>query len=457
MMQNNSQITSRLASESIGALLLRYSIPAIISMAAMSIYNVIDSIYIGHGVGPLAISAMAVNFPFMNLVFAFSLLVGIGGAAYTSIYIGSKNMELAFKVLGNVFWLNLISSTIISILLITFMEPLLYLFGASAETDPYAIDFMSIFLLGTPISMTMFNLNHIMRASGYPIKAMCSVLLSVLLNAIFGYIFIFIFKWGMKGAAFATLLAQAGALVWVLSHLVQKSSLIHFRKDIFRLDKKIIKNILSIGISPFFVYVCACLVTVLINQSLASFQGDLGIGAFGIMNRLMFIFVMVVVGISQGMQPIVGFNYGAGRIDRAKKTLVYAIVVSSIVTTSGFLLAEFFPHAVVALFTDDGELTDLAVNGLQIGALMFPFVGAQIIIQQYFQYIGKPKIAIILSVSRQMAILVPFLIILPHFYGYNGIWASIPVSDVLSSVLAIVLLYISQKKENTVVPQLSQK
>ncbi|MCP9611995.1 MATE family efflux transporter [Coprobacter tertius] len=450
MTDTNSPLV--LGTRPIGKLLIEYSIPAIIGMTVTSLYNIIDSIFIGHGVGPLAITGLAITFPLMNLVIAFCTLVAVGGATISSIYLGQKNTERATEVLHNVFILCIVHAVCFGAITYVFLDPILMFFGASTETLPYARDFMQIILLGSPISFVFIGLNNIMRATGYPKKAMLSSLFTVGANIIIAPIFIFWMEWGMRGAAFATILSQVCGMIWILNHFYNKKSFIHFEKGDYKLKKRIILSIYAIGMSPFLMNACACIVVIIINTSLRSYGGDLAIGAYGIVNRMLTLFVMIVMGLSQGMQPIIGYNYGARQFDRVRTTLRYCILAGVSITTFGFLISEIFPHAVVAMFTNSAELTELANTGLRIACLMFPLVGCQIIISNFFQSIGKSQVSIFLSLSRQLLFLIPCLIILPKHYGTTGIWASMPASDFIASVIAVITLFIHFnriKKKNT--------
>ncbi|MFQ9867887.1 MAG: MATE family efflux transporter [Bilophila wadsworthia] len=341
----DTSATLLLRTEPIGKLLLRYSLPAIAAMVVFSLYNIIDSIFIGHGVGPLAISGLAITFPVMNLTFALVLLVGIGGASICSIRLGQQDIDGATRVLGNVLLLGLINGVTFGLLSQLVLDPVLTAFGASEHTLPYARDFMQIILYGLPVTCTMFGLNHIMRATGYPQKAMLSAVLTVGMNIILAPIFIFWLKWGIRGAAIATVLSQCVGMVWVLSHFRNPKSTVHFRQGTFRLRWKIVSSIFSIGMSPFLLNVCACLVTVLINIGLKRYGGDMAIGAFGILNQILILFVMLVMGLTQGMQPIVGYNYGAQQFERVKQTLKYGVITGGLITTAGFLAGQFAPKS----------------------------------------------------------------------------------------------------------------
>lgn len=433
--------TLLLRTEPIGKLLLRYSLPAIAAMVVFSLYNIIDSIFIGHGVGPLAISGLAITFPVMNLTFALVLLVGIGGASICSIRLGQQDIDGATRVLGNVLLLGLINGVTFGLLSQLVLDPVLTAFGASEHTLPYARDFMQIILYGLPVTCTMFGLNHVMRATGYPQKAMLSAVLTVGMNVILAPIFIFWLEWGIRGAAVATVLSQCVGMVWVLSHFRNPNSTVHFRRGTFRLRRKIVSSIFSIGMSPFLLNVCACLVTVLINIGLKQYGGDMAIGAFGILNRILILFVMLVMGLTQGMQPIVGYNYGAQQFERVKQTLKYGVITGGLITTAGFLAGQFTPEIVARMFTNDAGLISLSVEGMHLATLVFPLVGIQIVVGNFFQSIGKAKLSIFLSLTRQLLFLAPCLLILPRFFGLSGIWISLPVSDSLSFVASMGVLY----------------
>lgn len=434
-----------LGHESIIKLLVRYSLPAIAGMVIFSLYNVIDSIFIGHGVGAMAISGLAVAFPLMNLEFAFGLLVGIGGAATVSLKMGSGDMDGAFKVLGNVVVLALLVAVLFGGISLFFLDDILMAFGASVETLPYARDFMHIILLGLPITYIMFNLNHLMRATGYPQKAMLSSVVTVVVNIAVAPIFIFYFQWGVKGAALATIIAQVFGMVWVLTHFCNGKNTLHFRKGIYVLSGQIVKNILAIGMSPFFVNVCGCLVVIILNAGLKNYGGDMAIGAFGVINRVLMLQVMAVIGLTQGMQPIIGFNYGARKFDRVMKTLKYGLIAATCFMAVGQVVAMLFPRMIAGMFTDDAALIDFSIVGIHYTMLVLPLVGCQIVIQNFFQAIGKAKISIFLSTTRQLVLLVPCLLILHQFWGLTGIWASIPLTDTLAFLLSAIVLFIFWK------------
>jgi putative MATE family efflux protein len=432
-----------LGSKSISRLLVQYSVPAIIASVATSLYNIVDSIFIGRGVGAMAIAGLAITFPLMNLVIAFCTLIAVGGATISSIFIGQKNPERATDVVNNVMILCIIHSVIFGGLTLLFLDEILYFFGATSETIEYAREFMRIILFGTPISYVFIGLNNLMRATGYPKKAMISALLSVVVNAILAPIYIFVLKWGIAGAATATICGQFVAFLWVLHHFMSKKSFIHFNLRNRWFTPAIIKRIYAIGLSPFLMNVCACVVVVFINKALLDYadtDGNLAVGAYGIVNRTTMFFVMIVFGITQGMQPILGFNFGANKWDRVKRTLYIGISLGASVTIIGFILTETLPDTISKLFTTDQTLIDIARNGFRIYFSCYPVVGCQIVIQNFFQSIGKPKLSIFLSLTRQLLFLIPFLIILPRYYGTNGVWASMCGSDVIAFIVSGITL-----------------
>lgn len=429
-------------------LLIAYSGPAILAMMASSIYNIIDSIFIGRGVGALALDGLAITMPIMNLSAAFGAMVGAGGATLTSIKMGQQDYDSATKVLGNVVSLNVILGFSLMFFGLYFIDELLDLFGASEETIPYARDFMQIILLGNPITHLYLGLNNEIRASGYPQKAMRITLLTVVINAALAPIFIFVFNWGIRGAALATVTAQTVALIIVLVHLSKKENFLHFKRGTFKVDKRITGGILSIGMAPFTLHSCSCVIVILINNQLAKYGGDMAIGAYGIVNRLIMLFATIVMGLNQGMQPIAGFNYGAQIYSRVKKVLRLTILFATSVMTVAFIVGECMPGLMVKIFTDEPELISQSIVGLRIMVIIFPVVGFQMVASNFFQSIGKAPMAVLLSASRQLLILIPLLAILPNYFGTLGVWISMPISDGLSTILAFFLLKREMKKFN---------
>ncbi len=447
----NADSPMSLGSKSISRLLVQYSVPAIIASVATSLYNIIDSIFIGRGVGPMAIAGLAITFPMMNLVVAFCTLIAAGGATITSIFMGQKNISRATDVVNNVMVLCLINSVVFGGLSLIFLDDILIFFGATPETISYAREFMTIILYGTPITYVFIGLNNLMRATGYPKKAMISALISVGINLVIAPIFIFKFKWGIAGAALATLCGQSVAFIWVLIHFFSKSSFIHFQRNNKWFTPTIIKRIYAIGLSPFLMNVCACVVVIFINKALldtAGVDGNMAVGAYGIINRTTMFFVMIVFGVTQGMQPILGFNFGANNWERVKRTLRLGMFCGFAITTIGCILTETLPNNISQLFTTDETLIDIARRGFRIYFACYSIVGIQIVIQNFFQSIGKPKLSIFLSLTRQLIFLIPFLLILPRHYGIDGVWASMCGSDLLAFLLAVGTLIIMNRKLN---------
>ena len=446
---SNTPIT--LGTESIGKLLIQYSVPAIIASVATSLYNIIDSIFIGQGVGPLAISGLAITFPLMNLVIAFCMFIAAGGAAISSIYLGQKDYRRATNVLSNVVKLSFVHSIVFGGLSLLFLDEILYFFGATDSTIEYAREFMRIILYGTPISYIFIVLNNLMRATGYPKKAMILALLSVLVNIILAPIFIFVLNWGIGGAALATICGQAISLVWHIIHFREKSSFVHFDKNHNKFSWSIIKNVYSIGLSPFLMNVCACIVVIFINKALLETggnDGELAVGAYGIVNRVGMLFVMIVFGITQGMQPILGYNYGANNWERVKRTLNIGFIVGLLVTTLGFIVGELIPQQIASLFANDDTLIAISTTGFRISFMFFAVIGGQIVIQNFFQSIGKPMISIFLSLTRQLLFLIPTLLIFPRIWGVEGVWTSLAVSDILAFIVATITLVIIMRRKN---------
>lgn len=439
-----------LGTGNIKKLLLEYSIPAIIAMTAAALYNIVDSIFIGHGVGSLALSGLAITFPLMNLSAAFGSLIGAGGSTLVSIKMGQKDVDDAEKVLGNVVSLNIILGIVFMILGIAFLKPILTFFGASESTLPYAYEYMFIILLGNVVTHLYLGLNNTMRSSGYPRKAMYITLMTVVVNAILDPLFIFGFGWGIRGAATATILAQIIALALVIVHFCNKNHTISFKRGIFRLYRRIVSGIFSIGMAPFMLNACACLVVVIINKALFTHGGDLAIGAYGIMNRIVMMFVMLVVGFNQGMQPIAGYNFGAQQLDRVKEVLRQTIFYATGVMCIAFVACVILPKFMVSMFTTDQELIDLAAFGLRIDMAVSPIIGFQIVVSNYFQSIGQASKAMFMSSTRQLIFLIPLLLILPNFFGTTGVWLSMPISDTLATILAVIMLFSDKTlKKNT--------
>lgn len=461
--------TLSLGSDNIGSLLWRYAAPAIIAMASNSIYHIIDSIFVGHGVGGAAIAGMAITMPIMNIAGAFGAMVGVGAAARMSIRLGEGNMQAAEKTLANAVMLNLILGFALMAFMLIFLDPILQLFSggnASAETIGYARDFMRIILLGNMTQHMYLGLNEQIRASGYPQKSMRIILTAVALNLCLNPLFIFKFGWGIKGSALATVISQAVSFLIASSHFCQKSSFVRFRRAAFVLDWKIIKAIISIGLAPFMVNICASLVAAFVNTALLKYGGtgvhdvvqtthasaDIFVGAYGIANRVVMLLIMVIQGLNQGMQPIVGYNFGAKQYDRVRKALYMTIGCGMTISTLGFLACQIFPEGIASLFVDSAKGGDetlmiaAASQAMRIIVTMFPLVGFQIVAAAFFQYIGHAKLAIFVSMTRQMLFLLPLLWIIPRYMGATGVWMSMPIADCASITLAAILLYRELKR-----------
>ena len=384
----------------------------------------------------------------MNLSTAFGAGVGVGASSLLSVKLGQKDYGAAQNILGNTVVLNIITGVCFSIISLLFLEPILLFFGASAQTLPYAKDYMEIILLGNVVTHLYFGLNALQRAAGKPQLSMYMTIFTVIINAILDPIFIWPLGLGIRGAAYATVLSQFLALIWQLVMFSNKSEFIHFKRGIYRLRSRLVKNILAIGMSPFSMNVCACFVVIIINNSLVSHGGDMAVGAYGIINRIAFIFVMVTIGLNQGMQPIAGYNYGAMKFDRMMRVLKYAVICGTCVTTAGFVVGEFFPEQCVRLFTSDQTLIDLSVHAMRITMVSFPIIGYQMVIANFFQSIGKAKISIFLSLSRQLVFLIPLLLVLPTLYGVDGVWWSMPVADTTSALVTAVIMVLFMRKIN---------
>ena len=438
-----------LGTKPVGELLVEYSIPAIIASVAISVYNIVDSIFIGRGVGAMAIAGLAITLPLMNLMMAFCTLIAAGGATISSIFLGQRNISKATDVVNNVMVFCLIHAVVFGGLTLLFLDPILRFFGATDETISYAREFMQVIVYCLPMSYLFIGLNNLMRATGYPRKAMVSALLSVAVNVALAPIFIYTLHWGIAGAAWATNAGQFVAFLWVIWHFLSKKSFVHFEARNSWCKWSILKEIYAIGLSPFLMNVCACVVVVFLNKALLDYggsEGNLAVGAFGIINRVTMFFVMVVFGVTQGMQPILGFNYGARQWGRVKSTLWRGIVVGTAITVVGCLISEIFPDELSRLFTVDESLIVIAREGFRCYFICYAVVGIQIVIQNFFQSIGKPQISIFLSLTRQLIFLLPFLFLLPRWLGVKGVWFSMAASDFLAFVLALITLLVMQRR-----------
>ena len=436
----DSAVPVELGTEPIGKLLKAYALPAIIAMTASSLYNMIDSIFIGHGVGPLALAGLALTFPLMNLSSAFGTLVGVGGSTILSVLLGQKNYAASNKVVSNIVTLNLIIGLLFTVAVLLFLDPVLYFFGASENTIVYAREYMQVILYGNIITHVYFGLNSALRASGAPKKAMFLTLLSVVLNVALAPVFIFWLGMGIRGAALATVIAQVISLCFSMKHFSNPANAVHFEKGIIRLNWRIAKDSLAIGFGPFLMNSAACLVSLFIVQQFSKYSGDLGIGAYGIDNRVTFIFIMICMGLNQGMQPIAGYNYGARKYSRVKEVYRRTVIYATAVTSLCFIVSVFFPDIVTRIFTDDEELTVMANHGLRIMNIVFPFVGFQIVSTNLFQCLGMVNKSIFLSLARQILCLLPVLYLLPLAIEADGIWWSFPISDAVATILTVILI-----------------
>ena len=410
---DNRKATLELGTKPVGRLLVQYAVPAIIAMTASSLYNMVDSIFIGQGVGAMAISGLAITFPFMNLSAAFGAAIGVGASTLMSVKLGQKDYKTAQNILGNTITLNVIIGLLFCIVCMLFLDPILRFFGASDQTIVYARDYMEVILVGNVITHLYFGMNACLRAASKPRHAMYATIFTVVLNSILDPLFIWPLGLGIRGAAYATILAQLTALTWQ---------------------------------SPFSMNACACLVVIFINNQLVKYGGDMAVGAYGIANRIAFVFVMFVMGVNQGMQPIAGYNYGAQRLDRMMQVVKQSIIAATTIMVTGWLLAVFAPYHCVRLFTSDEQLLSMSIDGLRILTIMFPIVGYQMVITNFFQCIGKVRISIFLSMSRQLLFLLPLLVVLPLFFGLNGVWASLPASDFISSLVTAWIMIVYMRK-----------
>lgn len=445
MTDNNSRQLA-LGTENVRKLLISYALPSIVAMTAASLYNVVDSIFIGRGCAPLAIAGLAVTFPLMNLSAAFGAMVGVGASTVISVRLGQKDYESAQNALGNVVLLNTIIGFVFMVVALTFLDPILIFFGASEQTLPYAREYMSVLLYGNILTHLYLGLNDTVRASGYPKRAMAATLTAVCINVIFNYIFIMQLGLGIKGAAIGTLCSQFIAFCMVIRHYRSKEAFLKFKRSVFKWRTKIVKSIIGIGLAPFLLNFCSCIVVLLINNGLKNNGGDYYVGAYGIANRVLFVFIMIVNGINQGMQPIVGYNYGAGQINRSISAYKNAVCGASIVMVLCWLLCMLLPEYIVGFFTSEEELIEITSRAIRIMVCVFPFVGFQITSTGLFMSMGMAHKSIFLSTTRQLLFLIPFLVILPKFFGTDGVWMSMPMSDAISCIVVAVMIYLQMKK-----------
>ena len=438
-----------LGEKPIGQLLAKYALPAIAAMVASSLYNMVDRIFIGQGVGALAISGLAVTFPLMNLSAAFGAMVGVGGSTVLSVKLGQHDYKTAQTVLGNVTTLNILMGVIFGAVTLLFLDPILLFFGASDQTLPYAREYMWWILIGNTITHLYFGQNAVLRSAGYPLRSMMCTILTVVLNAILDPIFIYVFRMGIEGAAIATVLSQTVSLIWQLRMLSNPHELLHFRRGIYRLRPRLVREILSIGMSPFMMNSCACLVVIAINRQMYTYGGDLAVGAFGLNHSIVFMFVMIVMGINQGMQPISGYNYGARKMDRVRSVFLLSTAYASLITIACFVCGEFCPELMFRLFTSDPTLIEMSVHGMRYNVAVFPVIGFQMVTTALFVSIGRAGVSIFLSLTRQMLYLLPCILILPSFLALDGVWLSLPISDFIAFLTSLAFLWWESKRNNT--------
>lgn len=435
-----------LGTERIRKLLMKYALPAIIAMTAVSLYNIVDSIFIGHGVGALALSGLTVAKPFMDICAAFGSLVGVGAGTLVAIKLGEKDLASARRVLGNVIVLNVALSVLVMIVGLIFLDPILRAFGASDETLPYARDYMSIILYGNITTHIYFGLNNMLRSTGHPLKSMTATIMAVLINIVLDPIFIFWLDMGVSGAALATVLSQVLAVCWQITVFFDKREAIHFTSGIWRLEPTLTRKMFAIGLSPFLMNLASCFVMVILNNQLKRYGGDLAIAAYGVINRFVFVFFMIVMGLCQGMQPIAGYNYGARQFPRVRRVFELTAIAATFITAAVTFLGEVCPTLMVRIFTHDSELVNASASALRIVVCAFFVVGSQAVTTNFFTALGMAKKAIFLSLSRQVFMLVPLCMLLPlipwngGFLGLNGVWWAWPISDFAAALLAWYLL-----------------
>lgn len=439
--------TTELGTAPIHKLLFKYAMPAIIAMTASSLYNIVDSIYIGHGCGALALGALTVAKPFMDICAAFGSLVGVGASSLLAIYLGERDYEKANKVLGNVIVLNIILSTLVMVVGLIWLDPILMAFGASEDTLGYAHDYIEIILFGNVLTHIYFGLNSMLRSAGHPRFSMVATIVAVTINIILDPIFIFGLDMGVRGAALATVLSQAVAVVWQLTKFLNKDELVRFHRGIWMLDKHITKRSLAIGLSPFLYNIAHCFVVIIINNQLKNYGGDLAIASYGVINRITFVFAMIIMGLNQGMQPITGYNYGAKQYDRMLRsfylTCMYATGVMAII----FILGECFPRQITQIFTHDINLIEQTIVPMRIICSTMLIIGFQMVAGNFFTSIGMAGKSIFLSMTRQVVYLIPLLLIVPAFFENPvlGVWWAIPISDTMAAITAAIMLGISIK------------
>ena len=445
-MSSNKQSTLELGTKPVGTLLWQYALPAIVAMTASSLYNIIDRAMIGQIVGPEAIAGLGITFPLMNLGAAFGAAVGIGASTCISVKLGQRDYPTAENLLGNTVTLNLIVGFLFMTVCFIFLDPILLFFGASKVTLPYAREFMEVILAGNMITHMYFGMNAVLRAAGKPRHAMYATLFTVAMNIVLVVAFVWWFRWGIRGAALATIFSQTMALCWQMWIFSDSNELLHLKRGIYKLKADLVKNIISIGISPFLMNATACIVVIFMNNQFVRYGGDMAVGAYSIANSIAMVFFMFVIGVNQGMQPIAGYNYGAEKYDRMLRVLWLAIGAATAILSVGWGMSMVFPRQIARIFTTDSTLIDMSARGIRLNMLVFFVVAGQAVITNFFQCIGKVKISIFLSLSRQLILLIPLAYILPRFIGLDGVWYSMAVSDFLSAAMTWPLLFWFLKK-----------
>ena len=450
---DNKQRALELGQKPVGGLLLQYALPAIVAMSASSLYNIIDRAFIGQVVGPDAIAGLGITFPFMNLSGAFGAAVGVGASTCISVKLGQRDYRTAEHLLGNTVTLNLIIGLLFMVVCFIFLDPVLRFFGASDVTLPYAREFMQVILAGNIITHMYFGMNAVLRAAGKPRHAMYATLFTVAMNILLVIAFVWWFRWGIRGAALATITSQTMALCWQMWILSDRRELLHLQKGIYRLRADLVRNILSIGISPFLMNVTSCVIVIFMNNQFVRYGGDMAVGAYSIANTIAMVFFMFVIGVNQGMQPIAGYNYGARKFDRMWRCLWLAIGSATAILFVGWLLAMLFPVQIARIFTTDPTLIQMSARGIRLNMVVFFVVASQAVITNFFQCIGKVRISIFLSLTRQLILLLPLALVLPLWWGLDGVWYSMPVSDFLSFAMTIpFLLWFMRKFKATPQP-----
>ena len=443
---DHKQAALELGTKPVGQLLWQYALPAIVAMSASSIYNIIDRAMIGQIVGPEAIAGLGITFPFMNLSAAFGAAVGVGSSASISVKLGQRDYQTAQNLLGNTMTLNLIIGFSFMVISLLFLDPILYFFGASEVTLPYAREFMTIILLGNVMTHMYFGMNAVLRAAGKPKHAMYSVLFTVAMNIVLVVMFVWWFRWGIRGAALATVTSQTLAMCWQLWLFSDKQEILHLKRGIYKLKQRLIMSIIGIGISPFLMNVTSCVIVIIMNNQFVRYGGDMAVGAYSIANSVVMMFFMFVMGVCQGMQPIVGYNYGAEKYDRMLRCLFLAIGYATLILLIGWALSMLFPREIARIFTTDPTLMDMSARGIKLDMLVFFVVGSQATITHFFQSIGKVKVSIFLSLSRQLFLLLPMAYVFPLFWDLDGVWYSMPASDFGSFAMTIPMLMWYMKK-----------